>query len=323
MRWYVNDVSLQGQFPTDVHFLEEFRGLLRLRARTEILRTGLFSSRNFREKLACPNVRVREVVQRSNDADFRRSVLSWLDRYGPFTEDERLAESEDYFEFGGIDVTDTGLGEAARRTKARQDVETFSFAGGHVAFDLTPLAVDHGVDGDRLGQYQIKNLWTLDQLANSAIDCEPPATSWRELVESARRRFTFLTIPDSIYEDARLAREPFDAAIRDRTLALLGHLNLYMSDRRVGGAEGPIARGVIDNFFTGEMALFTGESASNRRDFAQELTFPNPDEAGRLVDAHWHGKISRRYFRLHFEWPVPADAIRLKVAYLGPKLTKS
>jgi hypothetical protein len=36
-----------------------------------------------------------------------------------------------------------------------------------------------------------------------------------------------------------------------------------------------------------------------------------------------HGKISHRYFRLHFEWPVPSGAEQIKVLYIGPKLTKS
>lgn len=322
MRWYVNDISLQGQYLDDRLFEGTVREILSLRARIEGLRTGFFTSRSFRERFVSPNLRVREVFQRSRDADFRRAVLSWLDRNGPFTEDDRLAEPDDYFEYNGIDVTDTGLGEAARRTKARQPVATFSFIGGQMPFDIAPLLVDHGLHGDRIGRHEVENLWTLDQFANAAINCRAPVTSWKGLVESARQRFPWLVIPDSVYQDQRLAREPFDAAIRDRTFALLSHLNLYMSDRLPTGAEGETARSVIDNFFTGERALFTGESPSNRRNFAQELTFSDPSAADRMIDAHWHGKISHRFFRMHFEWPVPTGSTRLKVLYLGPKLTK-
>jgi hypothetical protein len=96
-----------------------------------------------------------------------------------------------------------------------------------------------------------------------------------------------------------------------------------MSDRAPNGAEGHIAKSIIDNFFTGERALFSGESPSNQAKFRQELTFQDPAAACRGIFAHWHGKISYRFFRLHFEWPVPAEATQLKVVYLGPKLTKS
>ena len=102
---------------------------------------------------------------------------------------------------------------------------------------------------------------------------------------------------------------------------LLGHLDLYMCDREPNGAEGVVARSVIDNFFTGERALFTGESPSNQRDYRDVLTFPDPDGRDRIF-AHWHGKISHRVFRMHFEWPVPAGQTLLKIVYLGPKLTK-
>jgi hypothetical protein len=95
--------------------------------------------------------------------DFRRAVLSWLDRQGPFTKDGRLPEDDDYFEYSEVDVTDTGLGEAARRTKAQEQVATFSFVGGRMPFDFTPLLVDHGLDGDRLGRY---NFAVTDNLTN-------------------------------------------------------------------------------------------------------------------------------------------------------------
>lgn len=322
MRWYVNDASLQGQYADAQSFEILIRGIIRLRSALEVMRLRFFTSHTFRDRLVSPTRRVREVVQSSSDADFRRAVLSWLDRNGPFVEGDRLHEGDDYFEYSGLDVTDTGLGEATRRKKANEDAASFSFVGGAIPFDLTPLLVDHGLCDDRLGCYEVDNCWTLEQLEASGIGYERPASSWKELVESARRRFPRLIIPDNIYQDQRLSREPFNAAIRDRALVLLSRLDLYMSDRTAAGAEGEIARSVINNFFTGERALFTGESPSNIRDFAQELTFPDPLNADQAILAHWHGKISHRFFRMHFEWPVPAGRGQLKVLYLGPKLTK-
>jgi hypothetical protein len=77
-----------------------------------------------------------------------------------------------------------------------------------------------------------------------------------------------------------------------------------MKDRGHSGAEGPIARAIVENHFVGERALFTGESPTNQRAFRQELTFLDPLSPDESIFAHWHGKISHRFFRIHFEWPL-------------------
>jgi hypothetical protein len=164
--------------------------------------------------------------------------------------------------------------------------------------------------------------WTLDELSRSALSAGPPINSWRAFVIAARERFPRLLIHDSVHENAMLMREPFEAVIRDRVLILLGHLDKYTTGRGEGGTENIDAQQIIRDFFAGERALFTGESPTNQRRFASELTFSDPYIPGHLIFAHWHGKISHRFFRMHFEWPVPPDARHLKILYLGPKLTK-
>jgi hypothetical protein len=323
MRWYVNDFSLQGQFTKIDCFERLIRGLLSLRARFEVARNGLYTTRALRERLVSFDRSVAEVVRRSVDADFRRAVLSWLDRNGPFTEDDRLTDPDDYFEYAGQDITETGLGEAARRIKASVRAMTFSFVGATPRFELTSLVVDHGLDGDRLGSYPVENAWTLKDFEDSVINSEPSPTSWKELIESLRRRFPLLVLPDNLYLDDRLAREPFDAGIRDRVVALCGYLNAYISDRRPDGSDGESARSIVANFFTGDRALFSGESPSNQATFKQALTFRDPIDSSKTIFAHWHGKIGHRFFRMHIEWPVPTGGKRVKVLYLGPKLTKS
>jgi hypothetical protein len=47
------------------------------------------------------------------------------------------------------------------------------------------------------------------------------------------------------------------------------------------------------------------------------------DKRFEVDGAHWHGKISHRFFRLHFEWPLEKDRKKLEIFYLGPKVTKS
>jgi hypothetical protein len=197
---------------------------------------------------------------------------------------------------------------------------TYSFVGGQVDFAISPLEVDHGLPGDRYGRYSVANLWDIDTLVGQALAAEPPIRSWPALVEAARRRFPNLEIGE-LQANSALAREPFEASLRDRSLELMKVLNDYVANRNENGIEGPLARELIETYFTGDRALFTGESTTNQDLFAKEMTFSRA--SGGSYFAHWHGKISRRVFRLHIEWPLEKDRKKLEIFYLGPKITKS
>lgn len=320
MRWYLNDASLQGQFVDLEQFESGLRDLLGARARVPAIKQNLRSTRSLQEALAGPGVSVRQFLQRCRDRDLRTATFNWLDRTGPFVDDDRLEEQDDYFEYMGLEVTATGLGEATRRTKAGEDCASYSFEGGPIDFAVDPLEVEHGLVEERYGRYSVRNHWRPDVLVEHALGSGPQIKTWRALIETARARFEHLDIGD-LHENSMLAREPFEASVRDRALALMGLLNHYMSGRDANGAEGPRSREVIETHFTGERALFTGESSTNEQKFRSEMTFVAADD--REVFAPWHGKISHRYFRMHFEWPLAPEHRKLPVLYLGPKITKS
>jgi hypothetical protein len=322
MRWYINDVSLQGQFGDVSGFESVLIGLLQSRARFNVLRTSLHVTRELSDRNVTPELSLRELLRQARFRDMRGAVLMWLDRAGPFLEDDQQAEPDNYFEYAHHDVTYSGLGEATRRVKAGVVAATFSFVGGETNFSRSPLRVDHGLAEDRLGSYEVENFWTLDDFLKSADSQRAVAVNWRQLIEAARERFAHLVLPDAIFSNPALSREPFDASIRDRALVLLGHLEEYMIGRNPDGSEGQRSRAVIDQFFVGERALFSGESPTNQRDFADAMTFPDPQDSNQKIFGHWHGKINQRFFRMHFEWPVPANASKLIVLYLGPKITK-
>lgn len=322
MRWYLNDVSLQGQYNAAADFLDVLSELLSARSRFAVLKVSLYITRSLAGREVGAGQSLRDFLSRTDRRDLRSAMLFWLDRTGPFVDDDRHPEVDDYFECMNLDVTDTGLGEAARRVKVSQAAIAFSFSGGPNNFAVSPLVVNHGLADERLGTYGIENLWSVGRLSASVLDRQPEPVTWEQLVCNARARFPHLIIPDTIYRNRKLAREPFDGPIRDRTMTLLSHLNAYMQGRNEDGSEGDDARAILENFFTGDRALFSGESPSNQRSFVTELTFPDPSDPNRTIFGHWHGKISHRSFRLHFEWPVPVAVTQLKILYLGPKLTK-
>lgn len=320
MRWYLNDASLQAQFADISRFEGALRDLLGARARVPAIRQNLHTTRSLREAMAAPGVSVRQFIHACGDKDLRTAAFTWLDRTGPFVDDDRLYEADDYFEYADADVTASGLGEAARRIKNGEDCAAYSFEGGETNYSVDPLQVDHGLLEERYGRYVVRNHWRPQGLVDHALASRPPIASWQALVEGARARFRHLDISD-LHVNAMLAREPFEAAIRDRALALMGMLDEYMAGRSDDGVEGPRSKAVIDAHFKGERAYFTGESATNERNFRREMTFI--EEGGREIFAPWHGKISHRFYRMHFEWPLPPERRRLAILYLGPKITKS
>lgn len=320
MRWYLNDASLQGQFVDHAEFHSLLRGLITARSQIPAIRQNLRTTRSLQEAMIAPETNVRRALSALADKDLKAATFSWLDRTGPFVDDDRLDEVDDYFEYRNVDVTATGLGEAARRTKAGTECTTYSFVGGEIDHAINPLEVDHGFSEERYGRYPVSNLWQTEALVDQAVAAEAPARSWLALVEAARQRFPNLEI-GTLDANPVLAREPFEASLRDRSLELMKILNDYVAGRTEDGSEGSAAREIIETYFIGERALFTGESATNQRDFAKEMTFRRV--SGGSYFAHWHAKISRRFFRMHFEWPLEKDQKKLEIFYLGPKITKS
>lgn len=321
MRFYLNEASIQGQFEDEAAFRPLLEKLLKARARSPVL-AGMRTTPALADRPVSPERSVRQVVQSWRGLPVAGALLAWVGRNGPFIEDDRLADAEDLFHCLGVEVTDGGLGEAARRTKAGEAAAAMSFPGGDPDFARSPLPVVHGFDDEPIAQYPVENFWDADKAVAAMLEQEAPAGNWQAMVEAARQRYPTLLLPDALYEDQRLAREPFDAVIRDRFYALLGYLDAYMRGRGQDGSEGPDAQEVLRLHFHGDRALFSGESRTNKDDHASDMTFPDPD-GGAAIFAHWHGKISHRFYRLHFEWPVPAAAKQLKVLYIGPKLTKA
>lgn len=320
MRWYLNDASLQGQFSDRTEFETVLRGLIAARVRIPAIRQNLRSTRLLPEAMIAPETNMRRALLELRDKDLKTATFSWLDKTGPFIEDERLEEIDDYFEYRNVEVTSTGLGEAARRTKAGTQCATYSFIGGETDYTINPLEVDHGLSEERYGRYSVTNLWQAEALIDHALAAQAPIRSWSALAEAARQRFPNLEF-GALDTISTLASEPFEASLRDRSLELMKVLNDYVAGRTEDGTEGPAAREIVETYFTGDRALFSGESPTNQKLFAVEMTFPRI--SGGYYLAHWHGKISHRFFRMHFEWPLEKDRKKLEIFYLGPKITRS
>ncbi len=54
----------------------------------------------------------------------------------------------------------------------------------------------------------------------------------------------------------------------------------------------------------------------------KDMTFTDPEDAQKGLFCSWHGKIKTPQIRIHFEWLRPKGQRSIKVAYIGPKITK-
>jgi hypothetical protein len=321
MRWFINDLSLEGQFQTANDFLIALDALIELRARSRLVRETLFCTRDLSQRPVSNERTLAAVVGSQAPREKRHLILSWLTTRGPFIDADRQLEDDDFFSFEGCDVTDQGLGEAARRSKAGQAAGAFSFRGGQrINFIRDPLMVQHGLDESPFGHVAVVNEWEPARLEARTVASLPMPLTWQALTERCQLSFGRLILPDAVLQ--RLAAETFYSNVAERTLALLAVLDAYMGDRSVDGVEGTRACELRVQHFVGEKAWFTDESDRNKHDFESEMTFQDPTNADRRIFCPWHGKIKAPQFRIHFEWPVPVGQDRLKIVYIGPKITK-
>ena len=107
MTWYVNNLSICAQYADSKDFLSDLDALMRVRMRFTELEHQLFCSRTLHTRLVTPNLSFREAVK-SAPKNVVRLVLAWLTKNGPFWEDLRTSNEDDYFEYEGEDVTDLG-----------------------------------------------------------------------------------------------------------------------------------------------------------------------------------------------------------------------
>ena len=267
---------------------------------------------------------VQEAVKQS-DHDTKSLILAWINKNGPFMEDDRQEEQDDYFEFEGQDVTDGALGEAARRQGNYKSSGVFSFTGGQIDFERTPLKVWHGIPEDPSKKDRdIPNIWDVQKLESRLVASRDPRNrdprDWAELIKLCQERFNHLEISNRY---KKLARETFDEAVSNSIQERLSVLQQIMSDRRVSdGKMGVYALELKEKHFHGHdaRAWFSDESDTRESELKQKMTSKDPSDSDKSLFCSRHAKIPHRTFRIHFQWPVPPGQARLKVVYIGPKL---
>lgn len=316
MRAYVNELALAEACAAANPEHAPLEALLEARRQYPALVSGLFCARNMPSTEVRPNLSLREVGGQL-PPEKQRLLFEWTGKKGPFIDDDRQVMDQDLFLFGDDEVTELGLGEAARRILSSFSTAALSPVHNPTSrFAADPLVVVHGLHEEPFARVPVPNFLESAALAE-AIEAEwPEPKTWAELLTRARQRFDRLCIGDHC--DQNLSRKPYQPHQGRRVLELLDVLQRLMQEMGEDGELSAKGRELQNQFFVGKNAWFTDESET-RKHSPERFTFPDPAGQGTLT-CSWHGKIRSDSFRLHFEWPVESPREGLRVAYIGSHL---
>lgn len=251
------------------------------------------------------------------DMNLTRLVMAWIDRQGPFADDALTRNPDEYYTLENNDdpVTEDILGEVAARHFAERPTALVSFAPSH--FTLSPLTIVwHRSDQERENGY-LDNFWALSALHTFLEGLEEDVASWSEMLARAQARYTNLTFLEGM--EQHLAGEPFSSTIARRALELLDILNQIKGSYTTAGKRSEKGEELIDNYFRRTNSFSdASDTEKNTTVYRAAMTFRLFD--GTPLECFWHGKISHRFFRIHFS-SIEADK-PLYIAYIGPKRTK-
>ncbi len=317
MEWHINDLSLSGQFADPQSFRLALEPLLQLRHRDPLLQSRLYCSRTLHACMVTAIYDLKHAVYITGDRTYIGLVLGWATKSGPFWDDVRQFEENDYFEYNRTDITDQGLGEAARRRLAHCNANVYSFQG--TGFELSPLLVQHGLPEDPLGSVNVINHWQIEQIRLALTSCRV-LSCWQDVQEEINRQFNRLIVATNVMDN--LMAIPFSTYVAERIFILLNVLNRLVEETNEDGSLTENGMTLFNDHFVGEKAWFTDESEGNKIKFHQELTFLDPSDENTSIVCPFHGKIKSPQIRIHFEWPRPRGQREIKIVYIGPKITK-
>jgi len=311
----VNDLSIAGQFADLVTFQGAIDRVMAMRVIAKQFGHELYCHKNIARAQVTQNLSMPQAIQ-AFERNKQQAIMQWLTRHGPFWEESRLHSPDDYLECNGEIVTETAVGEAA--FCSHHGVQRHLISMTPSSWEFSPITVDWVSDG-KIRSFAVINYWEEAELKSSLRAASAPISSWKQLEEVVRKRFTDLTFSIDSFE--LLYGHPFVPSASRQILTLLETLNRFKHCFDEDGVRTEEGDQIYQNHFTGNEAWFTDSSSSEKNEFNTKLTFKHPELDGKILFCSWHGKVNTPKIRIHFSWPVRSDE-PLYVVYVGPKITK-
>lgn len=318
MELFVNDKSIHGQF----HDLQSFRGafgrLMVLHAAARRHERDIHCHRALLTVEPLPGVSMQQTIGHLSESE-RRSAMRWLTQGGPFWDDLRRHGADDWLECRGDVVTDSAVGEAAYRKLHGVECGLVSVVPSDWDFSPVEVAWRREAEGLEDQRTALENWRDPAALENGLRAAAPPVQSWQDLRNLSVRRFTRLTFASNAFQP--LDGTPFSASASERIVVLLDILDRLARAFDPSGKRTPEGHRLHQDRFRGRNALFSDSSATEKHDFRNELTFPDPGGSGSSLFCSWHGKIRSPALRLHFSWSFRSGE-PVCIVYVGPKITR-
>lgn len=316
MELLVNDLSIQGQFPDISSFHAAITRLMSMRNQCQKFGLEIFCHRNMSHAQVTETLNMPQAIGKFSRAE-QSALMQWLTKYGPYWDDFREHDSDDYLECNKQIVTDCAIGEAAFRCFHSGNCQLVSLVPSN--WEDSPLSVwwrgsNRGdLDVQVTNHVDIKNIEAILRLKSPSIE------SWKQLEDTCCTRFTNLKFSADAF--GFLVGHPFVPGAAQRIIVRLDILDRYKSCFDTNGNRTPEGNQLYQDHFTGDKAWFSDSSDDEKRNFKTELTFKHPERTGEKLFCTMHGKVKTPQIRIHFSWPITADSV-LYVVYVGYKLTK-
>ena len=316
MELLANDLSIHGQFHDLRAFRDALARLMSMRAAARRFGRDVHCHRQFLMVEALPGVSLQQTLGQLDKSE-RLAAIGWLTRGGPFWDDLRRHGAGDWLEYRGEVVTDTAVGEAAFRALHGVTSGLLSVTPSDWSFSPVEVTWREPPDNMRDRAVALENWWNAQELERSLRTAEPQISSWANLRHVSTARFASLTFAGDCFEP--LSGIPFSPSAADRIRVLLQILDRFARAFAASGKRTPEGQRIYQSYFTGDSALFSDSSDTEKNDFDKELTFHDPNIPGRYLFCPWHGKAAD--FRIHFSWPVRFGE-PMYVVYVGLKITR-
>ena len=259
MELLANDLSIHKQF----HDIRSFRdALTRLMLMRDVARRfdhEVYCHRGLLTTNPMPDMSMQQAVGRLA-VDERRAAMSWLTREGPFWDDLRQHDPDDYLECQDTVVTDTAVGEGAFRTLHGVDCGLVSVTPSD--WDYSPIGVtwQRRIEGLNDRCAALENWRSVDALEDELRHKAPPIQSWDALRKTSINRFKILTFATDCFEP--LDGIPFSMSGAKRFLILIDILDRFARAFDAAGVRTTEGHRIYQDHFTGENALFSDSSDS-------------------------------------------------------------
>ena len=316
MDYFVNDLSLNGQFHELNSFADSVERIMLIRQKIQLAGRALFCNRNLAHSQVTPTIGMQQAVQ-SLPATKRTAWMQWLTKLGPHWDELRQHSPDDWFEVNGEPVTDSALAETAFCVTHGLARELVSFDPS--AWMFSPIDVTWvGSDNHRTA-ISVANHWSVASVGNSLARSPLPILSWESLEERVRVSCQKLVFAQDAF--APLEGHPFVHGAAERIQILLQTLDDLSGCIDENGQRTPDGDRLYDAYFKGNYPWFTDSSDTEKNTFKSDLTFRCPDDPNEFMFCTWHGKVKSPQLRIHFSWPIQVNR-PVYVVYVGPKITK-